>query len=63
MKIPKNADLQLKTDDGTIELHVTAAINTKQAAEELLAAIQRLSGALPDKPKRTRKPKPVATAA
>jgi hypothetical protein len=59
MKIPTGADLQLKTEGGVIELHVTAAITTKSAAAELIAAIRQVSGAL-DSEKRPRKPKIVA---
>jgi hypothetical protein len=62
MKIPKGADIQLKTNDGVVELHVTAALTTKAAAGELIAAIRQVSGAL-ESEKRPRKPKAVAEAA
>lgn len=62
MKIPKGADLQIKTESGTIELHVVAAITTKQAADELVAAIQTYGAVLPQKRKRGRKTKIAAVA-
>ncbi|MCD9817621.1 hypothetical protein [Bradyrhizobium japonicum] len=46
MKIPKGADIQLKTESGLIELHVTAALTTRTQAAELIAAIRQISGAL-----------------
>jgi hypothetical protein len=61
MKIPKGADLQIKTDNELVELHVTAAITTKAQARELMAAISRASSMLEGE-RRVRRPK-VATAA
>ncbi len=57
MKLPKGADLQLKTESGIIDLHITAAISTKQDADELVAAIQHYAAVLPEKQKRQRKAK------
>jgi hypothetical protein len=56
MKIPKGADVQLKTNDGTVELHVTCAISTKAQANELIGCIRQVAGAL-DSEKRPHKAK------
>jgi hypothetical protein len=63
MKIPKGADLQLKTEGGVVELHITAAITTRTAATELIAAIRQVSGALEAEKRGPRKPKAVAGTA
>ncbi|MFK4534335.1 hypothetical protein ABIA00_002518 [Bradyrhizobium ottawaense] len=57
MRIPKGADIQLKTEGGQIELHITAALTTRTAAAELIAAIRQISGALEAEKRGPRKPK------
>ncbi|MCA1524340.1 MULTISPECIES: hypothetical protein [Bradyrhizobium] len=63
MKIPKGADIQLKTESGVVELHITAALTTRTQAVELMAAIRQISGALETEKRGPRKPKAMATAA
>ena len=46
MKIPKGADIQLKTESGQVELHINAAVTTRTAAAGLIAAIRQIAGAL-----------------
>jgi hypothetical protein len=62
MKIPKGADLQLKTNDGVVELHVTCAITTRAQAHELIGCIRAIAGAL-ESEKRPRKAKVAAVQA
>ncbi|VIO80068.1 hypothetical protein [Bradyrhizobium ivorense] len=62
MKIPKGADIQLKTESGSVELHITAALTTRTQAAELIAAIRQISGALEAEKRGPRKPKVAATA-
>jgi hypothetical protein len=57
MKIPKGADLQLKTENDLVELHITAAITTKVQAEELAQAIRQFSAVL-EGPRRSRRRAP-----
>jgi hypothetical protein len=60
MKIPKGADIQVKTDsEAGVELHVTAAITTRAQAQELVDAIRQFASLL-EGPKRNRKPKAAA---
>lgn len=54
MRIPKGADLQLKTDNEQVELHITAAITTKAQAMELEQAIRQFSAVL-EGPRRSRR--------
>jgi hypothetical protein len=62
MRIPKGVDLQLKTDNGTVELHINAAISSKSQAADLIAAIRQISGALESEKRGPRKPKMVEAA-
>lgn len=62
MKIPKGADVQLKTNDGTVELHITAAITTRSQAAELISCIRQVSGALEAEKRGPRKPRVAAVA-
>jgi hypothetical protein len=60
MKIPKNTNIRVDTENGLIELHIIAAITTKTQARELSDAIMGFEGALDgeDEPvKRKRKPR------
>ena len=57
MKIPKGADIQLKTESGLIELHINAALTTRAQAAELVAAIKQIAGALEAEKRGPRKPK------
>ena len=61
MKIPKGADVQLNMTDNGIEMHITAALATKEQANELIACIRQIAGAL-DGPKRQKRQR-VAQAA
>lgn len=56
MKIPKGADIQIKTDNEIVELHITAAITTRAQARELAAAIRQFEHLLEGE-KRVRKPR------
>jgi len=60
MKIPKNCDVQLKTNEGTVELHITGAITTKAQAAELINCIRQVSGALESEKRGPRRPKVAA---
>jgi hypothetical protein len=62
MRIPRGADIQLKTENDALELHVTAAITTKAQANDLIACIRQVSGALESEKRGPRKPK-IAEAA
>lgn len=55
MKIPNGVSIELRTD-GIIEMHVNAAITKREQANELIAAIRQISGAL-EGVKRTRRSK------
>jgi hypothetical protein len=59
MKIPKNTDIRVDTSNELIELHIVAAITTKEQADELSAAITAFAGVLEgeQRPKRRRKPR------
>lgn len=46
MKIPQGSDVQLKTEDGIVELHVNAAMTTEAQADELISCIKKLKRAL-----------------
>ena len=61
MRIPKGADIQVKTDNELVELHITAAITTRSQARDLISAIRGFEGVLEGE-KRQRKPKLVASA-
>jgi hypothetical protein len=65
MRIPRGADIQLKTENDVLELHVNAAITTKAQANDLIACIRQVSGALESERRNRRKSKaaPVAEAA
>ncbi len=60
MKLPKNVAIEIKQDESMICINVTAAIENKQAAEDVIEAIRRFSAVLPDKIRRPRKPKDAA---
>ena len=60
MKIPKGADVNLKTVGEVIELQITAALTTRAQANELIQCIRQISGALESEKRGPRKPK-VAT--
>jgi hypothetical protein len=62
MRIPRGADIQLKTENDALELHVTAAITTKAQANDLIACIRQVSGALESEKRGPRKAK-IAEAA
>ncbi|MHC2399159.1 hypothetical protein ACVMGC_003703 [Bradyrhizobium barranii subsp. barranii] len=62
MRIPKGADIQLKTENDALELHITAAITTKAQANDLISCIRQVSGALESERRSRRKPK-IAEAA
>jgi hypothetical protein len=63
MKIPKNSDVQLKTtENGTVELQITASITTKAQAAELIQCIRQVSGALESEKRGPRKSKVAAVA-
>ena len=53
MKIPKGADIQIKTDNEMVEMHVTAAISTKAQATELIDCIKRFASMLDGPASRT----------
>lgn len=60
MKIPQGADVQLKTENSAVELHVTAVMVTEAQADELIACIKKLKRALEsdkDIKRSARKPK------
>jgi hypothetical protein len=64
MRIPRGADIQLKTENDVLELPVTAAITTKAQAADLISCIRQVSGALESEKRRSRKKAaPVAEAA
>ncbi|WP_461321576.1 hypothetical protein [Bradyrhizobium barranii] len=47
----------MKTNDGTVELHITAAITTRSQAAELISCIRQVSGALEAEKRGPRKPR------
>ena len=64
MRIPKGADIQIKvTDDGALELQVTAAVSTRAQAAELVKCIKHIALALETEPRRRKNSKPTAAAA
>jgi hypothetical protein len=61
MKIPKGVDLQIKTENEVVEIHITAALTNKAQARELIDTIRKASTMLEGE-RRIRKPKVVAAA-
>jgi hypothetical protein len=62
MRIPKGADIQIKTEGDVLELHITAAITTKSQALELEQAIRQFSSVLEGPRRERRKPPSVASS-
>lgn len=63
MRIPKGTDIRVDTSTENVELHITAAINTRSQANELIAAIRQCSGLLDGEKRGPRKPKAIASEA
>lgn len=63
-KIPKGAVIEFKvTDDGQLELQVTAAVATRAQARELVACIKHVALALETEPRRRRNTRTTAGVA